>query len=73
MGYAHATIHHNMLALRDRAAGEQGQGTVEYIGLLLLIGGLIGAVAAAKVDGGKVATTIADRLKQAISDVKVTR
>ena len=66
VGLAHATIHHDMTRLRARLADEAGQGTVEYVGLLVLIGGLIGAVAMIKFDGKDVATSIVTRLKDAI-------
>ena len=69
MGLAHATLHHAVRELRLRLASAAGQGTVEYVGLLLLIGGLITAVAAVKLDGGDVAKTIAARLKSAIDGV----
>jgi hypothetical protein len=63
MGRTHAAV----LSLR----GERGQGTVEYVGLILLIAGVIGAVVAFggtfKGDGlGKV---IVDKLQEAIEGV----
>jgi hypothetical protein len=66
LGLAHATIHHDMTRLRARLADQSGQGTVEYVGLLVLIGGLIGAVAMIKFDGKDVASAIVNRLKDAI-------
>jgi hypothetical protein len=65
MGFAHATLHHTL----RRLAGTAGQGTVEYVGLLLLIGGVIAAVAAVKFDGKDVAGSIVNRLKEAIDGV----
>jgi hypothetical protein len=54
-----------------RLMQERGQGTVEYVGLILLLGVLLaGVVTAGKsVDGGGVAKTVATKLKDAISAV----
>jgi hypothetical protein len=47
MGYAHAAIGSRRGAIRARAGGERGQGTVEYVGLILLVSLLmVGMVAA---------------------------
>ena len=61
MGRAHAAL-----------AGERGQGTVEYVGLVLLIGVLLAAVVAAgKNAGGEgIATTIVNKLKGTIEGLK---
>jgi hypothetical protein len=61
MGRVHA------LALR----GERGQGTVEYVGLILLIAGVIGAVVAYGGDfkGDGLGKTIVDKLQSAIEGV----
>ena len=61
MGRAHAAM------LR----GERGQGTVEYVGLILLIGMVLTAVVAAgsKAGGPDIANTIVGKLKAAISGV----
>ena len=67
-GYAHARAH---LAQRlvdgftdrrlRRAASERGQGTVEYVGLILLVSLLmVGMVAAMKGFNGKQGTELAD-------------
>ena len=48
---------------------QAGQGTVEYVGLLMLIGTVIAAVAAVKFDGKDVASSIVSRLKESIDDV----
>ena len=69
MGLAHATLHHALRGLRPRLASTAGQGTVEYVGLLLLIGGVIAAVAAVKFDGKDVAGSIVNRLKESIDGV----
>jgi Flp pilus assembly pilin Flp len=65
MGRAHAAL------LRD----ERGQGTVEYVGLILLIAGVIGAVVkfGGGVDGGDIGGTIVDKLKTAIEGVKTEK
>jgi hypothetical protein len=54
-----------------RLAQEHGQGTVEYVGLILLLGVILaGVVAAGKdVDGGEVAKTVSGKLKTAIERV----
>jgi hypothetical protein len=47
---------------------ERGQGTVEYVGLILLMGVLIAGVVAAtgSLNGNGIAKTIADKLKATI-------
>jgi hypothetical protein len=59
MGRAHAAL-----------AQERGQGTVEYVGLILLLGVLLAGVVAAgsKLDSG-LQTTIVSKLKAAIDKV----
>ena len=59
MGRAHAAL----------IRGERGQGTVEYVGLVLLIGVVLTAVVAAGSTAGGVdiATTIVNKLKSTIS------
>jgi hypothetical protein len=48
MGYAHAAVTRRLQEIR-RLAGEAGQGTVEYVGLILLVSLLmVGMVAAMK-------------------------
>ena len=61
MGRAHAAL------MRDR-----GQGTVEYVGLILLMGVLLAGVVAATKDikGGEIAGAIADKLKKTIDGLK---
>lgn len=47
-GYLHAQIHWRVQEIQ-RLAGERGQGTVEYVGLILLVSLLmVGMVAAMK-------------------------
>ncbi|HWV86086.1 MAG TPA: hypothetical protein VNZ62_11630 [Capillimicrobium sp.] len=62
MGGAHA------LAVRLR--GERGQGTVEYVGLILLIAGLLAAVVVAGAPMGKdIGKKIVAELEAAIDSV----
>jgi Flp pilus assembly pilin Flp len=64
MGRAHALA----ITLRD---GERGQGTVEYVGLILLIAAVIAGVltVAGGLKGGGIAQTIVGKLKDAIENV----
>jgi len=49
MGYAHVALAQRLAAIRALARGERGQGTVEYVGLILLVSLLmVGMVAAMK-------------------------
>ena len=49
MGYAQAAIEWRLRAIRQLVWGERGQGTVEYVGLILLVSLLmVGMVAAMK-------------------------
>jgi hypothetical protein len=55
-------------------AGEQGQGTVEYVGLILLVGILLaGVVTASKGfdDKNSIAGAVMNRLKDAIDSVGI--
>ena len=68
MGWLHAELHR---LLRDMARDERGQGTIEYVGLILLMAVVIGAVVAAG-DGIKdagIAKTVTGKLKDAIDGV----
>jgi hypothetical protein len=65
MGWIHAH-------LARIARAESGQGTVEYVGLMLLLAGLLsGVVMAAKgmKDGGGLATEISNKLKDTIESI----
>jgi hypothetical protein len=73
IGLAHAAIERRVLAIRA-LAGERGQGTVEYVGLILLVSLLmVGMVAAMKGFNGKqgteLANVIVDKIKQAVDKV----
>lgn len=74
MGYAHASIACRLRAIRNLAGGERGQGTVEYVGLILLVSLLmVGMVAAMKGFNGKqgteLANVIVDKIKEAVDKV----
>ena len=61
-------VHAMLVTLRD----ERGQGTVEYVGLILLIAVVLAGVVKAAdgfSDDKGIATTIVNKLKQAIGDV----
>jgi hypothetical protein len=60
-------LHAEALGLR----GERGQGTVEYVGLVLLIAGVIAAVVTVggHWDGAHLAKAIVDKLEAAIEGV----
>jgi hypothetical protein len=67
MGRAHAEL----VWAGRRLVGERGQGTVEYVALIILMALLLAAVVSAvkaKGDAG-IATTIVDKLKAAIDGV----
>lgn len=72
MGYVHAVITQRVQAIR--ALAERGQGTVEYVGLILLVSLLmVGMVVAMKGFNGKQGTELADvivdKIKQAVGKV----
>ncbi len=73
MGYLHALIFRRVREIH-RLAGERGQGTVEYVGLILLVSLLmVGMVAAMKGFNGKQGTELADvivdKIKEAVDKV----
>ena len=63
-GRIHATLHR-------LSCCERGQGTVEYVGLMLLLATLLTGVvvAAGGLKGGGIAQEVATKLKQTISSV----
>jgi len=74
LGWAHAHIHVRLRGIRTALEGERGQGTVEYVGLILLVSLLmVGMVAAMKGFNGKQGTELADvivdKIKEAVSQV----
>jgi hypothetical protein len=74
IGYLHAAAHQRLRAVRAEAEGERGQGTVEYVGLILLVSLLmVGMVAAMKGFNGKQGTELADvivdKIKSAVDAI----
>ena len=80
IGYAHARGHLAWRALARNSgrfrgtAGERGQGTVEYVGLILLVSLLmVGMVAAMKGFNGKQGTELAEvivsKIKSAVNAI----
>ena len=74
MGYAHAAVARRLRTIRMLAEGERGQGTVEYVGLILLVSLLmVGMVAAMKGFNGKQGTELAgvivNKIKEAVDKV----
>ena len=71
IGYLHATA----LSIGERITGdERGQGTVEYVGLILLVSMLmVGMVAAIKgfngTSGTEIAEVIISKIKQAVNAI----
>lgn len=73
MGYLHAAVSRRVREIQ-RLAGERGQGTVEYVGLILLVSLLmVGMVAAMRGFNGKQGTELADvivdKIKEAVDKV----
>jgi len=72
---ARAVVGARQLVLRlERLAADRGQGTVEYVGLILLVALLmVGMVAAMKGFQGKqgleLAETIVDKIRRAVNQV----
>lgn len=69
-----ARAHLAALRLGDRLASERGQGTVEYVGLILLVSLLmVGMVAAMKgfngTQGTEIAEVIVSKIKQAVNAI----
>jgi hypothetical protein len=68
MGYMHAHFTRRVNEIR-RLAGERGQGTVEYVGLILLVSLLmVGMVAAMKGFNGKQGTELASLIVNKITE-----
>lgn len=73
-GYLHAAISHWSNRLGRRFAAESGQGTVEYVGLILLVSLLmLGMVIAMKGFNGRqgmeLAEVIVEKIKDAVEKV----
>jgi Flp pilus assembly pilin Flp len=74
MGYLHSAVERRLRGIRRLMAEEGGQGTVEYVGLILLVSLLmVGMVAAMKGFNGKQGTELADvivnKIKEAVDKV----
>lgn len=74
MGYVHAVLATRVRAIHALAGRERGQGTVEYVGLILLVSLLmVGMVGAMKGFNGKQGTELADvivdKIKEAVDKV----
>jgi hypothetical protein len=67
MGLTHAAL----LRARARLGACAGQGTVEYVALMLLVAGILTAVVAVAhtADVSTIPTTLANKIKQAIGEV----
>lgn len=67
MGFAHAQA----AWLRGRLTAETGQGTVEYVALVLLVAGLMAGmvVAGRSLHGNGIDKAVADRIKDTIGTV----
>ena len=66
-GRIHATFHHVVV----RLSSPSGQGTVEYVALILLVAGVLaGVIVAGKsLKGGGIAQTVVSKLKESIDSV----
>jgi Flp pilus assembly pilin Flp len=74
MGYVQCAVERRLRAIRTLVGAERGQGTVEYVGLILLVSLLmVGMVAAMKGFNGKQGTELAgvivDKIKEAVDKV----
>jgi hypothetical protein len=74
MGWLYLTVDRRLRAIRRLLEGERAQGTVEYVGLILLVSLLmVGMVAAMKGFNGKQGTELAgviiEKIKQAVNQV----
>ncbi len=68
MGRGHAAL----MLFRERLRAEAGQGTVEYVALILLVAAVMAAVVAATSnasEGSTIAKKVTDELKNAIDSV----
>jgi hypothetical protein len=73
-GWLHAAVARRARSLVAALEGQRGQGTVEYVGLILLVSLLmVGMVAAMKGFNGKQGTELAEviveKIKQAVNKV----
>jgi hypothetical protein len=73
-GWLHALVDRRARAIRALLSGERGQGTVEYVGLILLVSLLmVGMVAAMKgfngSEGTELAEVIISKIKSAVNAI----
>ena len=73
-GYLHAAVVAARIRLTGRIGGERGQGTVEYVGLVLLIAVLMGGMVAAvgglnSLPGKELAEAITEKIVEAVQKV----
>ena len=74
MGYTHAAGVHRAAQMSRALSGQGGQGTVEYVGLILLVSLLmVGMVAAMKGFSGRQGTELAelivDKIQSAVDKI----
>jgi hypothetical protein len=74
IGWLHAEVHLRLRMIRALLEGQRGQGTVEYVGLILLVSLLmVGMVAAMRGFNGRQGTELAgviiEKIKQAVNQV----
>ncbi len=74
MGYAHAAGVHRAEIVKRKLSCQSGQGTVEYVGLILLVSLLmVGMVAAMKGFSGRQGTELAelivDKIQSAVDKI----
>ena len=67
LGRVHASLHRS----RRRLADSAGQGTVEYVALILLVAGVLAGVIAAAggLKGGGIAQAVVGKMKTAVEQV----
>ena len=72
IGRAHATLTSLLVAAAERTAREdRGQGTVEYIGLVLLLAAVMAAVVTTG-NGHSIGATVIGKVKDAIDGVRAS-
>jgi len=70
-GRIHAAIHMRLRVIRSALEGERGQGTVEYVGLILLVAVILAGVvkASGSFSDSGIAEAVVKKLKTAIDNV----
>jgi hypothetical protein len=73
IGFAHASMYHELhKAHRTLVARDEGQGTVEYIGLILLLAAVM-AVVSTSANGKSIGGRIVGEITKAIDSVSATK